>query len=107
MRGAVAARRLGCFEPYVDAVYASMWERGKKMDDPQVIAAELHQAGLDPAALLAASQEPEVKNALLQSTQDAFARGAFGSPIFFVGDEMFFGKDRLREVEEEIVRARG
>ncbi|EJE51034.1 2-hydroxychromene-2-carboxylate isomerase [Acidovorax sp. CF316] len=107
MRGAVAARRLGCFEPYVDAVYASMWERGKKMDDPQVIAAELHQAGLDPAALLAASQELEVKNALLQSTQDAFARGAFGSPIFFVGDEMFFGKDRLREVEEEIVRARG
>jgi len=107
MRGAVAARRLGCFERYVDAVYASMWERGQKMDDPQVIAAELHQAGLDPAALLAASQEPEVKNALLQSTQDAFARGAFGSPIFFVGDEMFFGKDRLREVEEEIVRARG
>lgn len=106
MRGAVAARRLGCFEPYVDAVYASMWERGQKMDDPQVIAAELQQAGLDAAALLAASQEPEVKNTLLQTTQDAFARGAFGSPIFFVGDEMFFGKDRLREVEEEIVRAR-
>ena len=105
MRGAVAAQGLGCFERYVDAVFASMWEREKKMDDPQVIAAELQAAGLDSAALLAASQMPEVKARLLTNTEDAFRRGAFGSPTFFVGSEMYFGKDRLRDVEEEAARA--
>lgn len=104
MRGAVAAQNLGCFERYVDAVFASMWEREKKMDDPQVIAAELQEAGLDPEALLPASQLPEVKARLLSNTEDAFRRGAFGSPTFFVGSEMYFGKDRLREVEEEATR---
>lgn len=105
MRGAVAAQGLGCFERYVDVVFASMWEREKKMDDAQVIAAELKEAGLDPEALLAASQTPEVKARLLANTEDAFRRGAFGSPTFFVGSEMYFGKDRLRDVEEEAIRA--
>lgn len=101
MRGAVAAQGLGCFERYIDAMFASMWERKQKMDDPQVIAAELQEAGLDPQALLTASQTPEVKAKLLANTEDAFRRGAFGSPTFFVGGEMYFGKDRLRDVEEE------
>lgn len=103
MRGAVAAQRLGCFRPYVNAVFASMWERGADMADAAVIAAELQAAGLDAAPLMAAAQEAEVKQGLLANTQQAHARGAFGAPTFFVGDEIFFGKDRLREVEEAIV----
>lgn len=103
MRGAVAAQRLGCLRPYVNAVFASMWERGADMADAAVIAAELQAAGLDAALLMAAAQEAEVKQGLLANTQQAHARGAFGAPTFFVGDEIFFGKDRLREVEEAIV----
>ncbi|HVR51094.1 MAG TPA: 2-hydroxychromene-2-carboxylate isomerase [Pseudorhodoferax sp.] len=102
MRGAVAAQRLGCFERYVDAVYASMWERGCNMADAAVIAAELTAAGLDAQALIATSQEAEVKQQLLANTQQAHGRGAFGSPTFFVGTQMFFGKDKLRDVEDEI-----
>ncbi|MEI7446634.1 MAG: 2-hydroxychromene-2-carboxylate isomerase [Burkholderiales bacterium] len=106
MRGAVAARRLGVFERYVDAMFAAMWEDGRNMDDVPTIVATLTDAGLDAAALLEASQLPEVKEALLRSTEQAYARGAFGSPTFFVGDEMWFGKERLRDVEDEIVRTR-
>lgn len=104
MRGAVAAQRLGCFERYVEAMFAGMWERGLKLDEPQVIAAELAAQGLDAEALIAASQSAEVKSALLRNTEQACQRGAFGSPTFFVNEEMFFGKDRLRDVEEEILR---
>ena len=107
MRGAVAAQALGCFEPYVEAVYAAMWEQGRDMADDAQIAAVLAAAGLDGPALLAASQTPEVKARLLANTEQAHARGAFGSPTFFVGDQMYFGKDRLRDVEDEILRTRG
>lgn len=102
MRGAVAAQKLGCFMPYVDAVYAAMWERGLDMADPQVISAQLVAAGLDAQALLAATQDAGVKAQLLANTQAAHERGAFGSPTFFVDGEIFFGKDRLREVEETL-----
>jgi 2-hydroxychromene-2-carboxylate isomerase len=104
MRGAIAAQRLGCFERYVETVYVAMWEDGRNMDDADVIGATLSAAGLDAATLMALSQDPEVKGTLASNTQSAFERGAFGSPIFFVGGEMYFGKDRLRDVEEEIVR---
>ncbi len=104
MRGAVAAQQLGCFERYVDTVFAAMWERGLKMDDAATIAAVLTEAGLDAEPLMQAAQTPEVKARLLANTQAAHDRGAFGAPTFFVGAEMFFGKDRLREVEAEITR---
>jgi 2-hydroxychromene-2-carboxylate isomerase len=107
MRGAVAAQRLECFAPYVETVYAAMWERGLDMGRPEVVAATLDEAGLPTQRLLAASQDADVKARLLANTEDAHARGAFGSPSFFVGNELFFGKDRLREVEEEILRQRG
>lgn len=107
MRGAVAAQELGCFERYVDVVFGAMWERERNMADPQVIAAELQAGGLDAQALAAASQQQPVKDRLLSNTQAAHERGAFGAPTFFVGDEMYFGKDRLQEVEEEILRTRG
>lgn len=102
MRGAVAARQVGCFESYIDAVFSSMWERQKKMDDPEVVFEELAATGLDAPLLMELSQSTEIKNALVMNTQSAHELGAFGSPTFFVEGEMFFGKDRLNEVEEQI-----
>lgn len=104
MRGAVAAEAEGVLQPYVNAVFRAMWEDGCKMDDPAVAGAVLDRAGLDGARLLTRTQEPEVKEHLLRNTAQAVERGVFGSPTFFVGEEMFFGKDRLREVEEAIVQ---
>jgi 2-hydroxychromene-2-carboxylate isomerase len=102
MRGAVAAQRLGCFARYVDEVYRHTWADPKKMDDPAVIRAALLESRLPADELLAHAANPDVKQALLSNTEASVARGVFGSPSFFVGDELFFGKDRLREVEEEI-----
>lgn len=105
MRGACAAQALGCFERYVDAVYAAMWEQGRNMADDAEILAVLSAAGLDGPALLAKSQEADVKAVLLANTERAHARGAFGSPTFFVGNDIYFGKDRLRDVEEALTAA--
>ena len=103
MRGAIAAEIEGVFERYVDEVFRHMWAEPKKMDDPEVVRAALEESGFDASALLARVREPDVKDRLLQNTQASVARGTFGSPTFFVGNEIFFGKDRLRDVEEEIV----
>ena len=100
MRGLVAARRMGVGDRYLDVVQAAMWEAGEKMDDPQVVARVLTTGGLDAGALLEATQDPAVKAELVANTEAAVARGVFGIPTFFVGDEMFFGKDRLGQVEE-------
>jgi 2-hydroxychromene-2-carboxylate isomerase len=102
MRGAVAAELEGVFARYVDEVFRHMWAEPKKMDDPEIVRAALEQSGLDAARLLARTQDPQVKDRLLKNTENSVARGTFGSPTFFVGEEIFFGKDRLREVEEEI-----
>ncbi|MEE9280476.1 MAG: 2-hydroxychromene-2-carboxylate isomerase [Myxococcota bacterium] len=102
MRGAIVAQRQGCFERYVDEVYCHMWGEPKKMDDPDVIRAALEESALPAEVILKSIQDAEVKQQLITNTDDAVARGVFGSPSFFVGDELFFGKDRLREVEEEI-----
>jgi 2-hydroxychromene-2-carboxylate isomerase len=100
MRAAVAAQLEGVFAKYVDAAFHHMWVEPKKMDDPEVAAKALTASGLDGARLLARAQEPDVKARLIANTQSAVERGAFGSPTFFVGTEMFFGKEQLREVEE-------
>ncbi|MFN3514230.1 MAG: 2-hydroxychromene-2-carboxylate isomerase [Phenylobacterium sp.] len=105
MRGLVAARRLGVETPYLQAVLAAMWEDGRKMDDPEIVAEVLTQAGLDAKAILEKTQDPEVKAELMANTEAAAARGAFGIPTFFVGEEMFFGKERLGQVEEELSTA--
>jgi 2-hydroxychromene-2-carboxylate isomerase len=102
MRTAVAAQLEGVFEKYVEAAFHHMWVEPKKMDDPDVAARALTASGLDGSKLLARGQEPEVKARLIANTQSAVERGAFGSPTFFVGKEMFFGKEQLREVEELI-----
>ncbi|MEE8042444.1 MAG: 2-hydroxychromene-2-carboxylate isomerase [Pseudomonadales bacterium] len=102
MRGAVYAKRAGFFEQYLDAVYRHMWAEPKKMDDPEVIQAALEESGLPAAEILEGINDPEVKQELIRNTESSVERGTFGSPTFYVGDEIFFGKDKLREVEEEI-----
>lgn len=104
MRGACAAQKLGVFERYVDLMFAAMWEEGMDMAQDEVIQRTLDAAGLDGAALLAATQDADVKAQLLANTQRSHDAGAFGSPSFLVDGELFFGKDRLADVEEEIVR---
>jgi 2-hydroxychromene-2-carboxylate isomerase len=105
MRGAVAAQVEDVFAPYVETVYAAMWEDGRKMDDPAVIAETIAAAGLPAQRLMVLTQDQAVKDRLVANTQRAVERGVFGSPSFFVGDELFFGKDRLPDVEAEIVAA--
>ena len=102
MRAAIAAQFEGVFEKYVEAAFHHMWREPKKMDDPEVAAKALISSGLDAAKLLARAQEADVKAKLIENTQSAVDRGAFGSPTFFVGKEMFFGKEQLREVEEMV-----
>jgi 2-hydroxychromene-2-carboxylate isomerase len=100
MRMATAADMDGALAPFVDAAFRCMWETPRKMDDPAVVVAALTEAGLDGERLMARAQDAEVKAKLLAATEAAAQRGAFGAPTFFVGDEMFFGKNTLGEVEE-------
>ena len=103
MRGAVAAKASNVFERYVDAVYAAMWEDGRKMDDPAVIGEVLTAAGLPAERLMALAQDQAIKDELVANTAQAVARGVFGSPSFFVGDALYFGKDKLDDVEAAIL----
>jgi 2-hydroxychromene-2-carboxylate isomerase len=103
MRGAVAAQFENMFEPYFRAAYHHMWEDPKKMDDLEVFRDAFMRSGIDIDRLVARAQQDDVKKRLIANTTDAVERGAFGSPTFFVGEEMFFGKDQLRDVEESIV----
>jgi 2-hydroxychromene-2-carboxylate isomerase len=106
MRGAVAARQLGMFERYVEEIYRHMWVEPKELDDPEVLRAVLLDGGFDSEQLLAATADLQVKQALMTNTARSVERGNFGSPTFFVEDEMFFGKDRLAQVEEAIIARR-
>ena len=100
MRGMVAAQHLGVASAYVDVVLGGMWEDGEKMDDPAVFLARLDRGGLDGQRLLDLANSAEVKAELVANTEAAVARGVFGIPTFFVGDEMFFGKERIGQIEE-------
>ena len=105
MRGAVAAERLGCGPAYREAMYTALWQDGLKLDEPEVWGEVVTKAGLDAASLGALVQDEGVKAELVASTERAVTRGAFGVPTFFLGDEMWFGKDRLRDVVEAAVSA--
>ena len=102
MRGAIAAKQSGVMDSYVEAGLTAMWEDGENMSDPDVFTAIMTKAGLDGAGLLAVTQDPTVKSKLAENTDGAVARGVFGIPTFFVGKEMFFGKDRLEQVKAAI-----
>jgi 2-hydroxychromene-2-carboxylate isomerase len=80
-----------------------MWVEPKKMDDLEIFRNAFISSGIDVDRLIARAQQDDVKKRLIENTTDAVSRGAFGSPTFFVGEEMFFGKDQLRDVEESIV----
>ncbi len=105
MRGAVAADMDGWLDRYVAAVFRHMWEEPKKMDEPEVIVSALAEDGIDGAALLERTGDQAVKDRLLANTEASVERGTFGSPTFYVGEEIFFGKDRLGDVEAEIAEA--
>ncbi|MFM5892902.1 MAG: 2-hydroxychromene-2-carboxylate isomerase [Novosphingobium sp.] len=100
MRGMVAAQHLGVEGRYLEIVLAGMWEDGEKLDDPAVLLACLTRGGLDGQRLIELANSPEVKAELAANTDAAVARGVFGIPTFFVGDEMFFGKERLGQIED-------
>jgi 2-hydroxychromene-2-carboxylate isomerase len=106
MRGAIAARQLEAFERYVDEMFRNMWGDPKKMDDPNIYRTALDEAGLPTAKIVALIETQPVKDELIANTQRSVERGTFGSPTFYVGDEIFFGKDRLRDVEELIAASK-
>ena len=105
MRMATAAAMDGGLAPFADAAFRLMWETPRKMDDPEIAVASLQEAGIDASALFKRAQDADVKAKLLAATEDAAARGAFGIPTFFIGGDIFFGKDRLRDVEEALASA--
>ena len=102
MRGAVAAQHLGCFMHYVEAIMTAMWEQGLNTGDLDVVRKVLEDSGLDSAAILAKADDPEVKAELAANTEKAADRGAFGVPTFFVGPDMYWGKERLGQVEDAL-----
>jgi 2-hydroxychromene-2-carboxylate isomerase len=104
MRGLVAARLRGEEAAYLEMGLQGLWEEGLKLDDKEVLARRAAEAGLDAARLLEDAQLPEIKQSLAETTDAVARRGAFGIPTFFVGEEMFFGKERLAQVEEELSR---
>jgi 2-hydroxychromene-2-carboxylate isomerase len=105
MRGVVGLQDDPAFMPVIETLFCLMWEEGKKMDDAAVIVETLNARGFDGEAFLGRAQTPEVKAKLMANTERSVARGTFGAPTFFVGEEIYFGKDRLRDVEEAIVAA--
>ena len=105
MRGAVAAEMDGQLAAYVDSMFRGMWEEGRKLDDPAVIMETLASAGFDAKQFQQRVQDQDVKDRLMANTTRAVERGAFGAPTFFVGDEMWFGKERLRDIEEYLLAA--
>jgi 2-hydroxychromene-2-carboxylate isomerase len=104
MRGLVAARLRGEEAAYLEMGLEGLWEEGLKLDDKEVLARRTAEAGLDATGLLEDAQLPQVKQSLAETTDIVARRGAFGIPTFFVGEEMFFGKERLAQVEEELAK---
>ena len=102
VRGAIAADKDGRLSDYIEVGLKAMWEDGLNMSDPEVFAKVFTEGGFDGAKLLAATQDQAIKDQLMVNTAEAVERGAFGIPTFYVGDEMFFGKDRIDQVIAEL-----
>lgn len=102
MRGCYAAKELGCFEKYVDVIFDGMWVKGLNLGDQAVLLAELEAAGIDGNQIIALSGEDSIKDQLKENTSKVVARGAFGAPTMYVGEQMFFGQDRLDFLEEAL-----
>ncbi len=104
MRTLVGAQQMGCFTQALDAMMKGMWEDGLDLAQPEITKTALNSAGLDGQSLLDLADDPAVKAKLVANTQAAVARGAFGVPTFFVGDDMFFGKERLGQVASALAQ---
>jgi 2-hydroxychromene-2-carboxylate isomerase len=104
MRGATGLQMQGPerFLKYVDTVYRAMWDEAKDLGDPLVLAETLKQAGFDAAQFTAMVGDPAVKQKLIATTEEAVKRGVFGAPTLFVGEQMFFGQDRLEFVQHAL-----
>lgn len=98
----MAAKELGREIEFIDFLLPHVWEQGANMTDPETVAALLEQSPFDAAALMERIQSPELKQQLVDNTDHAVERGAFGLPTFFVGNDMFFGKERLDQIEEAL-----
>ncbi len=92
------------FQAFLACVFQALWIDALNLNQPELTAQALVQGGFDPAAILALSNEPEVKAQLRAATEEAVARGVFGAPTSFVGDEMFFGQDRMDFIREALAR---
>lgn len=90
------------FIGFIEAMFESIWVEGLNLTDPAVIAEVIARAGLDPAQVMALAEDSEVKDALRATTENVVARGAFGVPTFFIGEQMLWGQDRLDFVREAL-----
>lgn len=102
MRGAIASQQLGLFDRYHATIFDAFWASGLNLGDESVLRGVLEADGLPVAEIARAIETHEVKDRLHRNTDNAFARGMFGAPAFFVGDEMFWGNDRLDWVEDAL-----
>jgi 2-hydroxychromene-2-carboxylate isomerase len=104
MRAALVLLEEGGFPAFHEAIFQAMWEQAQNVGDADVLSDILEKLGMDAKHVLERCSDPATKDALRKNTEEAVERGAFGAPTFFVGDEMFFGNDRLDFVEEELAR---
>jgi 2-hydroxychromene-2-carboxylate isomerase len=104
MRGAMGLQLTNAtrFMPYCTAIYHAIWVDSKNLNDPSTVGQVLHATGFDPAAMVALANAQSTKDALKAATEEAVARGVFGAPTFFVGEQMFWGQDRLDFVREAL-----
>ena len=102
MRGATFAKEKPYYHSYIKCIYQSMWEKPKKLDEMFVFETVLKEYNLPSEEIIQGIQNKETKEMLIDKTSEAVEKGVFGSPTFFVENEIFFGKDRLEEVESEI-----
>ena len=100
VRGALAAKELGIFDEFCTVIFDAIWVEKLNMGDPTIILQRLAEAGIDGEKLIALTQEPQIKQALIENTESACKRGAFGVPTMFINNDMFFGQDRLFFIEK-------
>ncbi|MDJ0849593.1 MAG: 2-hydroxychromene-2-carboxylate isomerase [Myxococcota bacterium] len=105
LRGAIAMREWGLEAEYMDAIFSAYWERNDaSIADYPGLRPLVETLGIDGAEFEARSESAACKQALIDSTNAGLERGVFGAPTFVVGNEIFWGKDRLDFVEYELTR---
>ncbi|MAH73312.1 MAG: disulfide bond formation protein DsbA [Cellvibrionales bacterium TMED49] len=106
MRGAIAAQEMTCLNEYINCVFKALWVKQLDMGDPKIVADELEKNGIDYNAIIQLAQSKPIKTKLIDNTQQSVDRGVFGAPTFFIGEEMYFGQDRLQMIETLLIEDR-